>query len=291
MEKTSIFYYTNNLIPKDLLEYTLREAIGHAEKNSCEMIITSHFPVMENYEEISSLQEGAEHYSQEKDIYQYIIKNLRIKNSNPNIKNYVVGKLPYSYSSIFKQMMLSMELSEKENIILMEHDCLYPEDYISVIEMALNKYGKDFAYSSHNSTFLNHNGFFDIKIESFTMSKCSCKRKLFQKIISNKLSLMQQNKKVEFEPVLNIMNSDPIKKYPDEILVNNHLRIDTFLGKYHSVMDIKHLLNADGYLHGEYYDSHPYWGKSEKYIKLLNSIDINDENNLKWCYGTSKFNY
>ena len=89
----------------------------------------------------------------------------------------------YSYCNIFKQILFSAEKTDAEHIILMEHDCLYPEDYVPSVMKCLSGFanrdgsiGKDFAYGHCRTTFLNYSGFFDINEETYTLSKCSFKK-------------------------------------------------------------------------------------------------------------------
>ena len=48
----TILYYTSNLLGKNLLFRTLSEAIQHSKDNNCQLIITSHFPLTDKYEEV-----------------------------------------------------------------------------------------------------------------------------------------------------------------------------------------------------------------------------------------------
>ena len=292
MKNTAIIYYTNNLLPKALFEFTLKEVIKHSEENDCEAIMISHFPVLINHEKNEDLLEGNEIYQNDFDkdtgktkkseIYNYIVKDIRIENKNA--KNYVVGKLPYSWESIFKQILLSLEKTNADNIILMEHDCLYPSNYIENVEKLLNQF--DFTYCSQNHSFLNPNGFFNLESDVFVLSGCSGKKELWKRVLNKKIELINNKKPFFFEPILDIEPSVKKEKYPEEIIINKHVCMDHFLGAGHSILDIKHSLNSDGMLLGNYYDQHEYWGEAKRYTKLLN--DISDS---KWNYGVAKLNY
>ena len=164
--QTSVLYYTNNLLPKKLFKHVLNNVIKHTQENNCELIVTSHFPITKQYEEISLNSKKSygedvrpDGEQERSKIYDYIVKDVVIE-PNINYKSFVVGKIPYSLNSILKQIVLSLENASHENIVLMEHDCLYPNNYISTVNKALTDYQKDFTYTASQTIFLNTLGFF-----------------------------------------------------------------------------------------------------------------------------------
>ena len=299
MSKISIFYYTHNLLSPSLLKTTLLSAVEHAKNNDCELIITSHFPLTTEYEENRLIPIDEENYTEDinkatgerfkSHIYDFIVKDLQLDISEPNVKKYVVGKLPYSLTSIFDQIIFSLDNCTGDNIVLMEHDCFYPENYIPTVKKTLDDYQRDFAYCSENYIFLNSEGYFTIPQPIFVLGGCSGKKELFKRIFENKLELIKKNKPHKFEPILDIQNPPPQLK--EEILVHNHLCIDKWLGEYHSILDIKHGINTDGFFNGEYKQFHPYWEKASKFINMIKSIKLTDEERKKWGYGISSLNY
>ena len=79
------------------------------------------------------------------------------------------------------------------------------------------------------------------------------------------------------------------ESYPDEIIINNSLCMDKFLGKGHSILNIKHRLNADGYILGkETFHYHPYWGEDSKYLEMIKKISEDKGVLDKWNYGITK---
>jgi hypothetical protein len=288
MAKTSIFYYTNNLLPLKLFKYTFYNTINLCKENDCELILTSHYPITEKYEEIN-----LNNSTNKKDnaIYNYIVKDFIIPEEDlkdVNIKSYVVGQLPYHYDSIMKQLLLSEEKCSGDNIILMEHDCLYPKDYIKVVNGFLDIY--DMTYSSFSNTLLSKCGYFNVAGGSYVLSTCSFRRSVFKDTYKRKLELINDKKQFLFEPYLDIQQKKYRNSYKEEIIINKHLNIDNFL-KGQCVLDIKHNFNTDGMLMGDsYFHFHDYWKEDSQYIQLID-VDISDNNKKMWNYGIGKFNY
>lgn len=284
---TSILYYTNNLLSRDLLCYTLKETIKHCKNNKCELILTSHYPLSEKYETIILTEQKP---LKEDSLYNYLVKDTVITEKDfediPH-KIFVVGKLPYSYVSIFKQIILSMEKCNGDNIILMEHDCLYPEAYISAIKNALGNYQKEFSYCCFATCFLNRDGYFQATNGSYCLSGCSGKKKLLMEVFKRKIDLIENKKSFQFEPLFDTLHPKRIGDAGEnEIIITSHLCIDTFL-KGGCVLDIKHNLNADGFCAGnKYFYHHPYWGNYQQYAKLICEVP-----EYRWNYGITKFNY
>lgn len=288
MPKTSIFYYTNNLVPPKLLKHSFLNALKHCKDNNCELIVTSHYPITQSY---TTVFLGNNNLTSNP-IYQYIV-NLSIPDSElegVNIKNYVVGQLPYSHESIIKQILFSIDKCSSNNIILFEHDTLYPINYIPTVERFLNDYNKDMTYCGFNITLLNKDGYFNIENGSFVLGTCAFKKNIIKGIYERKLELIKSNKPYTFEPLLDIHSVHKRNFYKDEIIVKNHICIDTFL-KDKCILDIKHNLNTDGMIIGEnYHHYHSYWGDDKKYIDMIN-IDISENNQKLWNYGIGKLGY
>ena len=293
--QTSILYYTNNLLPQKLFEHVLGEVVKQAKENECELIITSHFPITEEYEEFSL---GETNYAKDinqntgrfqvSDIYEYVNRNTQIDTSNINCKSFVVGKIPYSLESILKQIHFSLEKCRGKNIILMEHDCLYPKNYIKTVNHVLTNYQKEFTYCSFNTVFLNEHGYFNIPNKSFLLSGCAGKKELLKGLFQRKIELIKSKSPFTFEPILSVEPEAKKERYPQEIIIDKHICIDSFLGENNSILDIKHHLNADGYFRGEYYSDHALWGNAKQYKDMIDSVSVKHD---KWNYGVAKLDY
>lgn len=288
MPKTSIFYYTNNVVPPKLFNHTFRQALKHCKDNNCELIITSHYPITQSYTAFPL----SDYIPSSHSIYKHIVLDISIPDAeikNDNVKSYVVGQLPYSHESIIKQILFSESKCAGENIILMEHDCLYPDTYIPTVERFLNTY--NVTYCSFNIAFLNSSGFFNIENGSFILSTCAFKRDILKGIYDKKLELIKNNKPYMFEPILDIAPKHRQAFYKDEVIVKKHICIDTFL-KNKSPLDIKHNFNTDGMLISKnYYHSHPYWRKDEEYINMIKTTNIDEQDQKLWSCGIGKLNY
>jgi hypothetical protein len=285
MPKTSIFYYTNNIAPPKLLEHSFLNVIKHCKDNNCELIVTSHFPITKSYTTVSIGNNNQPSVP----IHRHIVSDLSIDTDGLDVKNYVVGLLPYSHASIIKQILFSEERCSGDNIILMEHDVLYPDNYIPTVERFLGN--RDLTYCHLNIAFLNTNGYFNIDAGSLILSTCAFKRNILKGIYSKKLELINENKPYLFEPLLNSASKYHIDFYKKESIVENHICIDIFL-KNKCPLDIKHHLNTDGMLISDnYYHFHPYWGEDKAYIEMIRSAEIDDKNKKLWNYGIGKLNY
>jgi hypothetical protein len=302
---TSILYYTNNLLPSQILENTLT-AVNHlCLQNNCELIITSHFPITKSYEEIDISESPADRMYSGKinvetkeariaNIYKHLVKDLRL-DLTCNHKSYVVGKLPYIHKSIFKQILLGMEKAKGEIVIFMEHDCFYPEDYISAVETALQQHG--FGYCHQKCCYLDFEGFFRADTR-FMLSGVSGKKDLLTRIFSRKLELLNSGQPYYFEPVLDSATPDFKEKY-SEVFATNSACIDPFLPENHDILDIKHKLNQGGQLamlkthpgamqNYQKIESHPYWGTVSTFMDML-KIDLDKDTETECLLGTRYF--
>ena len=298
MQNISILFYTNNLVSPRILEESLKGAMKQAQDNDCELIVTSHFPLTVDFESVNLITEP--YYLKEfdpenqkhkaSDIYDYIVKELKVEANCDHIKSYVVGKLPYSHESIFKQILFSLEKCSSDNVVLMEHDCFYPKEYIKSVKKCLIEYQYEFAYCSFANCFLNENGFFDISFRKFLLSTCVGKTKLMQRIFTDKLQLFQEKKRYKFEPVLDIEPSP--NNYADNVIVTKHLCMDKFLDG--PVLDIRHQLNSSANIlirDGNYSQHNSYWGDAKKFIDMIQDISVKRKNIQRWCYGTALQDY
>jgi len=301
----SILYYTNNLLPSKILENTILAVNSTCLKNNCELIITSHYPITKNYEEIDITESKEDRLFTGKinletkearlaHIYKHLVKDLSF-NLDSKHKAYVVGKLPYTHKSIYKQILLSLSKAQGDSIVFMEHDCFYPESYIEAVHKAMKHY--NFGYCQKNCCYLDFEGFFKTDTE-FMLSGCSGKKDILTNIFSKKLELLNTNKPYDFEPIINTASNDFRDKYPEEIIASNSVCIDQFLPPNHDILDIKHKLNQGGQLfvlkrhpgalqNFVKIENHPYWGNSNKFMDMM-QIDI-DRNTAEECIIGTKY--
>jgi hypothetical protein len=251
MIKNSIFYYTNNVVPKGILEKTLSNCISFVENNEdTELIITSHLPLTKKYKDVSSkfnvfLDERLND----------VATSLCIDVDNPRVFPYVVGELPHCIGSIIDQIMFSLECAKGENIIMMEHDVFYPLDYFEEVVSELDK-GYDFVFVK-NHLFLCGDGFFNVS-NFYPLSRFSGKKSawidLYTHIVDKKL--------IEVEPSLKGIGT-----------VDRGLNdVENFLifENKNPVLDISHGLNTSGrLLDYNYYDNDEYWGHKDSILSLI----------------------
>jgi len=123
---TIVIFYTNSILARSILKKSLETTVENCAKSNSDLIIVSHYPLTDHPQETSiSAKKGSGPLSQ------FAVKDLVVDTKDINCKEYVVGSLVPSYESIFSQLLLGCEKAETKNIILAEHDCLYPEDYLS----------------------------------------------------------------------------------------------------------------------------------------------------------------
>lgn len=278
----SIFYYTHNLLPKDLLENTVKEAIHHANRNNCQLIITSHYPIMDKYENINFDSTDINFESvlinpnsvPNKNNSKYLITDLQIP-SQENIKNYVCN-LPSRIGSIMKQIIFSCEVCQTSKCLMMEHDCFYPDNYIESANKELDHV--DMAYCLENCLMLCKDGFIMCD-HNVCLSSFSFKTKVLDRIFRKKLELHKESrgKFITIEPQIKIdyvyeklISSDGIKRNvirpktklnqylpaaPDNFNVTTewqkrdlkdftYKNIDESLGKDKCILEIEHGLNT-----------------------------------------------
>jgi len=155
--KNTIFFYTNNLLHRNLLRETLLSAIDRAESSNSKLLVTSHFPLFKSYLDVSSEFGGEREDNLPEDYKKLCIKDLDLENK-PCITNYVTGKLPYKPKTILDQLIFSCDHCDTDNIILFEHDCFYPAEYVNIVEEQLVPFDITFCMSSY--CMVNKKGFY-----------------------------------------------------------------------------------------------------------------------------------
>ena len=127
--KTTIFYYTNNLVPEGILRETLIRVMREVEsRDDLELIVTSHYPVIDDCVDVSDQFQKDENV--DRNLASAAVSGPIIKFRVPKrAKFFVVGALPQKLRSIFQQLQFSIGHAHGEHIIMHEHDVLYPDGY------------------------------------------------------------------------------------------------------------------------------------------------------------------
>lgn len=302
--KTAILYYSHNLLNDKLLMKTLSSAIETSKENDCELIVVSHFPLTDKYEK-TPLFNGRPYYRFEngkKDPMYRFLTELSVNTSGADVKSFVVGKMRYKLISIIKQFLFALEQTDADNIILWEHDCLYPKEYVDKAKIGLEN--SDLAYVYRRRTVVNSEGFFAGKNNLYYMSGFSAKRELFLDIFKVKERLFyeaENTKDFIFEPILPFLrlkanNEKGGKKYkshrkphPDDLVIESNFNLDDVLPEHHDILDIKHGLNQSGKkLCRTYSQSHPYWGSVKDYEEYMCFEGMSEKEMMRWGFGISE---
>ena len=297
--KTSIFYYTNNLLPPNLLKNTLNATVDHAIRNNCELIITSHYPLVKNYisqpltngENYTSIVDPITREASKSKLYDHIVSGNILETDYP-VKNYVVGKLPYNFTSIIWQILLSLNKCSHNDVIFMESDCFYPKNYVEVTKNKLTHL--DMTYCFNTTCFLGINGFYKLRPTVF-LSTFSGKREVFRRIFERKLNLSTNGAKFVLEPIVDTMDNyqDFIKQ--DPLTTNCSFLSECDLDG--PILDVRHrfnLANAYSVSSDNYFPKHYYWGEAQKYIDMLGDSDIDATDAIDsklWHHGLANLNY
>jgi hypothetical protein len=269
MIKNSIFYYTNNVLPKKILEKTLKDCVKIVEENSdTELIITSHLPLTKSYDDVSGIFSPFLDKRLEE-----IGVSLEVDIECKRVHSYVVGNLPHVIPSIVSQILFSLENSLGENILMFEHDVFYPDNYFSDVVSELDK-GYDFAYYKNAINFCNLG--FSQDENSFLLSRFSGKRESWKNLYKH----IKESGSTSLEPGL-----EGIKEIVprDVIYFNNYSIIEGEV----PVLDINHGLNTSGkYINIDSYGVDSYWGNMMNISALFDSNYMNFINqNRIFKYG------
>lgn len=282
---TTILYYTHNLLSEQLLKKTTQQAIEHARINNCHLIFISHFPIIKShfverlieedfYQSDYNPQTGKTKILR---IYDFLVKAPIIEEEYDNVENYVVGKLPYNSRSIYQQLVFGLSKVQSENVILFEHDCFYPKEYVSAVRQTLDSH--EFSWCSKR-LMCGKNGYYELS--NFYISECSSKTHLLFEIYEEKLSLTDAGQKPSMlEPVL--VDKTERGRTNEVIMVSEHSDAGLLLPESQCILDIKHGLNTTGTLAIEGVCDHIYWGRSKQYIDLFPLIPPDKE--ILWSYG------
>lgn len=268
--KNTVLICTNNLVPKNLLKRVVENAVDQAMKlGDTQVVIVSHYPVVENYEKVD-LPDCKDQIHEK--LQSTIIKEPFIKQL-PLLSNYVVGEKEYAIDTIFKQMLFGSSKVDSESIIVMEHDILYPPNYLKKVS-AIIRTGFDICFWG-SSCFFSLKGFF--KIKNVALSRYSFRKSFFDQLFFDKMtrkSLVTEPLLLEYEPFVFLKT--------DEKFFSNYAIVHET-----DVLDIKHGLNTSGQCNVEKYENeHPFWGKIEDVSRLIDDNYKETVNkNVSYSYG------
>lgn len=269
-----LLYYTNNLLSPELLTKTVEEVLTHGESTNSEVLIISHYPVLDNHinlhlNNLPLMQFFIAPMKQKMDkssIYNHLTKVLAIP-ARGDCKNYVVGQHPYNPTTIIQQLDAASELCNSDAVILMEHDCFYPEDYVDVCRRVLDAH--DAARCINHRCYCTVDGY--LRYQRFFLNGLAMRLKPFKQYIENKKKQLWMNKRLSYlEPYV-----EGLEVLSDGFEVKSYADVDGLLGEDHDLLDLQHGLNYYQCLHvssqmrSHIIDSHPFWGDAGPYIDLI----------------------
>jgi len=254
--KNSIVFCTNNLIPEEILKWTLSEAISRViDDEDTELIIVSHYPVREDWIEKDLPGIKKETHDRLSDAILKTPIDLcspHVISAETRVKNIVVGEREYSIETIIAQLKLAASFATSDNIIIFEHDVLYPENYIDYVVEGLKR--ADVVYWKNSVYFDVNNGFFSPFTVAF--SRYAFKKDAFLRFIEAK-----EIDSKYFEP--------RIDGFCESTIGKTNIDKDGFSSSClvlhgEDVLDIHHGMNATGNMVVEEFDDlHHYWGPQE----------------------------
>jgi hypothetical protein len=265
----TILYYTHALLPKPLLQRTLREASEAAEAIGGELMVVSHVPL---FEDTAAIQDGASAFgphawgSTDPRFRRFLDTVGPCHKPKANERNIVTGILKYSPEAILEQIRYGISHSSPETdcVLLWEHDVLYPCGYAETMCETLEETGAEFVIY-HDHLFLDDEGYFKPETHFWHLSRYGALKQrlalhMGYKVATGEMSVL--------EPVPKGMGNGD--EAPCDI-------VDSFaITGGNPVLDIRHGANASGQiLVDEHSDRHPYWGKLKK-NRLLELLDDPD---------------
>jgi len=273
----SLFYYTNNIVPAQLFQETLKRCVDAVSQlDDTELVITSHYPVTYTTDGSTPFVDVSDSFTakqQESDteIFTQVVvsgKLVDVTGLSDRVKSFVVGPLQRDLSSILLQLQYSLSQSSGDYILMQEHDVFYPEGYHERMFAALEEH--EIAVAQPH-TFLCANGFF--RGHSLDLlSRYGARRNIWNTFTDH---CLQHNIQV-VEPLLggrNLTYGDHIPRYDDFVLVDD----------ISPTLDVRHGLNASGgFIIDEYNDSHEYWGHKDRWLNMIdkNHLDFIDKNQI-----------
>ncbi|MFA5311715.1 MAG: hypothetical protein WC375_00185 [Methanomassiliicoccales archaeon] len=253
----------------------MQDTLHHGVKQQAEVIIVSQYPVLNTSHSVSIEDlplivfhniDPMKKSINKDSLRRHICKDLNVTPEGDCI-NYVVGQKPYNPTTIVQQLDFAFQKSHGEEIILMEHDCLYPEKYIPIVHEMLKDY--EMTRVAFNRCYLTTQGF--LKFMALYLSGMAFRRNIFGEYIAEKKRQLITKQRIDYlEPYMSDM-----KATPDEFRIEKWIAIDSYLGKDQDILDIQHGLNYSQCLHvgtsifNHAFQTHPYWGEYQSYSQLF----------------------
>jgi hypothetical protein len=212
------------------------------------------------------------------ELEEYLNQDSELKDRK--VTNYVVGEKQYYLKTLVKQMKIGADVALGNNILIAEHDVLYPLDYFNTMINNLNN-GLDVVIWE-NFCYLCYMGYVSTPLKGLFLSRHAFSKSCFLEYVTNR----DQNTFELLEPSLcniNVVLSSLLNG--DRVIENFKILNDPTLP---DVLDFKHGFNSDGQISADkYLDFHPYWKYKEIY---LNMVDQSYKNyiggaNKKYSYG------
>ena len=276
----TILVPTHNLVPVNIFKTVIDNVLSQVESDGLdvELVIVSHYPVTDEYKSVDlpivalSGHEG---------IGDAIVKNpiLSVRNCNIPVRNFVVGERAYSLETIYAQLMLGLEHALCENIVIVEHDVLYPSGYFRSMIDALNS-GVDFC-CWRNCSFFCRYGFYEVP-RSLAFSRFSFKSHFLSRFISS----VSQEEMLVMEPEIDL-DCGAFSSGEHGIYDDYGINAKYTILEGEDVLDVKHGLNSSGNVFVENYEeNHPYWGNEKKWLNLIgDDFDQVALSNPIYAYG------
>lgn len=249
MMKDCLLFYTNNILPEQVLIKTLNNAIRSAENIGAELIITSHYPVAswaknvsEEYGEVDGRYDGA------------IARGDFIKKRD-FVKCYTVGPQPQELRSIVKQIVFSIKESCAENFYMHEHDVFYPQNYFKYMSRGLEDHE---IVVSLSYKFVDIEGYFSTgSMNNFALSRFAGKRDVLLEIYEERLI----KDFTIIEPLLSGHMAEDCSR-----VIENYKIFEGF----DPVIEMRHGVNSSGDLLIDERNSYNYyWGEHTVFSDLI----------------------
>ena len=267
---------TNNILPAGILNAVLDRLCPQIQGQAdMELIVVSHFPIMEGAERVE-LEDPEEYVPDRFD--DVILKDFRYDFSQYYIpvRNLYCGRIKSSIFNLFKQMLAGINASDAENIFFTEHDVLYPDAYFSEMNRALETHS---IACWRNVKILNWFGYINISKTNLALSRFVMKAEIARDIFEGRLA---RKACVWVEPILLGAEYSMGGDISEETIYEDFV----FLDDGDVVLDIKHGLNSCGMILGEHEDEDSVWGKKEQYIDLIDESYIEFlKKHQTYCYG------
>jgi len=257
---TALLFYTNNLLPAPLLNETLSRMFEAAWRHECLQISSSHFPITTCFRDAS---EDVFLEPCRRGIFNFdpCISEAYVTHPKCRVQTdiaLVTGRLAYSPETIARQIVHAIRCTNLDKIILMEHDVLYPADYVPMMSAALDE--AEFAmYDSY--LFMDASGFFNTEMEFRHLSRYAARRKTLEEFFMTKI---EENRFGILEPVFRQhFCGDPDADLVDGVVVEGGP----------PVLDVKHGANAAGQIIvGRHQLMDDYWGFHPRYVSLFDDL-------------------